>query len=152
MKINLYLAHSIHEMGLGKGIQQTLEIRGFNVINPFSSQTEHPIFKAVESGNNKKFQWTSYVDIGGCDDIVFQDLAIIANSHVILLLFPSEITVGIPCEMMYGWMNHKNMYAVVPDTLQYHPWIKSLTNDHVYTRYNEAIDRITSDFEYLLSH
>jgi hypothetical protein len=68
-----------------------------------------------------------------------------------LFIYPKGITVGIPCEMMYGWMNHKNMYAVVPDELLNHPWIKSLCNDHVYNFTTDAVEKMRSDFEYLLA-
>jgi len=122
--MKIYLAHSVHERDRGLDIQKKLESYGYTVINPFSVEKRR-VGQIVDwndlDPNSEKGKSIAA-------KIILGDLGEVAQSDVIIVLMPrKDVTIGIPCEMLFAWMLRKSCYTVVPERLYGHPWVIGLS-------------------------
>lgn len=120
----IYLAHSVHERERGKSFAKELEGCGYTVYNPFYPTNPRGDIKALDDGIIQPWE---IPDKERSVFIVEIDLEAVRKSDMFVALYPDFKTVGIPCEMMYAWLNHIPIYVVVPKSLAGHPWIIGLS-------------------------
>jgi len=141
----IYLAHSVYEREEGKQIQVVLESIGYSVVNPFYPKTPRPDIRELDEGKTQP--WT-IINEERSKQIVKQDLRAVRLSDVVLAKIPEDKrTVGIPCEMMYAWMNKIPIYSLTK-TMLGHPWIRALSV-RVYPTFDELHDDLLNDREIL---
>jgi len=122
--MKVYLAHSVHERDRGLAFQRELESCGYTVTNPFSIERQK-VGQIVEwndlDPDSDKGRTIAAVIISG-------DLGEVAQSDMIVVLMPqNDVTIGIPCEMLFAWMMRKPCYTLVSNRLYGHPWIIGLS-------------------------
>jgi len=128
--MQVYLAHSVWERERGKAMQATLEGNGFTVFNPFYPPCG-PRRETADLDVGIRKPWT-ITDSDTAEHIVMSDLAGVRTSHLVAAIVPAKRTIGIPCEMMYAWLNHIPIIALVPEDMRGHPWLGHLC-DRVFT-------------------
>lgn len=123
-KSTIYLAHSASEKERGKLAQKEIESHGIIVYNPFD---KHPEIREVwEKRDNRDYSWSLGLNKEMNETIVNSDLYGINISDALFMLYPDGPTIGIPCEMMYGWIHGKELHAMVPRRYKGHPWINHM--------------------------
>lgn len=141
----VYLAHSVHEREEGKRIQKKLESMGYTVLNPFYPKIPRPGIQALDEGKGRP--WNIMSDEQS-KHIVKQDLRAVRLSDVLLAKIPDDKrTIGIPCEMMYAWMNKIPIYSLTK-TMLGHPWVRELSV-RIYPDFDELCDDLINDREIL---
>ena len=130
-----YLAHSVHERDRGLAFQRKLESYGYTVINPFSVEKKRV---------GQIIDWNDLNPNNGqakaiAAKIILGDLTEVAQSDMIIVILPvKDVTIGIPCEMIFAWMLHKECYTLAPERLYGHPWIIGLSK-HVWKDREEML-------------
>jgi len=137
----IYLAHSIHERERGKEYAKELEQYNYQVYNPFYPPTQRDDIKDLDNGVITPW---NIKDKGQSKFIVESDLEAVRKCDIFVAIYPDNMTVGIPCEMMYAWMNKIPIYCVVPERLVGHPWIVEMS-DGVTTQPNEVLYWLSGD-------
>jgi len=127
-----YLAHSVHKRERGKEIQKKLESMGIEVYNPFYSHDRQDILD-LDKGIVQPW---NIVDEDKSRLIVDLDLDGLRKCDFLICVYPDGVTVGIPCEMMFGWMLHLKIVALVPHNLRGHPWIVAMC-EKIFTDLND---------------
>lgn len=134
---SIYLAHSVHERKEGLTWQKELEDYGYEVNNPFYPKNQpRPDITKLDEGTaaawNLRDKPTSV-------KIIKADLNAVKNSNIYVAVYPDGMTVGIPCEHLYAWLNKKEIYVCVPKKLTGHPWIVGLS-DKVFTNVTSMME------------
>jgi len=124
MAKRIYLGHSSNERVKGKIIQKQLEVLGYEVYNPFYPPEPREDIIALDIG--KSFPW-NVIDEDTSRWIVETDLDGIDSCDLMFAVYPDDKTIGIPCEMMYCWMETIPVISVVPESMKGHPWIIHLS-------------------------
>jgi len=140
--IRIYLAHSVHRRSSGKEIASKLETMGYEVYNPFYPKGDNyrGDIEALDKGH---IQPWDIPDKDRSEWIIKVDLRGVLNSDILVCIYPDMRTVGIPCEMMFAWMNHIPIYSVVPEDMVGHPWIVGLSQE-VFLSIDELYDYLAS--------
>ena len=120
--MKIYLAHSVFERNRGKRIQKKLEDLGFEVINPFD-QEDPSVLKDPWNIN----------DTLKAMEIVITDMLLIQDADLLVGIFGKRKTIGVSCEVLLAWILSKPIYLLVSKELKGHPWLKTLSNDRIFT-------------------
>jgi hypothetical protein len=124
---------------MGRVVQTKLELQGVTVINPFDVEEQ----RAFLDDTGDMFEWTNdeYSAPDVSNWIVKKDLAGVDDSTIVICVYPDGPTIGIPCEMFYGWMKGKVVYSVVPERYIHHPWVAECSNI-VFTDLDECVNSV----------
>ena len=120
--MKIYLAHSVHERDRGVRIQKKLEAMGHSVYNPFyPDDVIRDDIEAIERGDLHPWD---LIDRTKSKAVCERDLEGVRQSDIVICLYPTCRTVGIPCEMFFaGHCLHMDVYTVTPEDMEGHPWI-----------------------------
>lgn len=119
----IYLAHGKSERKKGKEIQSEIEKLGIEVFNPFYS-TEREDIHNLDAG-----LFTDNKEKGKAMIAVDSDLEGIRKSDIVVCIYPErEITIGVPCEMMYASMLNMPIISIGSDSILKHPWVIALSD------------------------
>jgi len=112
----------VHERERGKKVQDELERMGHEVYNPF--YPDELIRDDIEAIDKGFIQAWDLVDRKKSKAICDRDLEGVRKQDVVICLYPTCRTIGIPCEMFFaGHVLHMDIYSVVPEDMKGHPWI-----------------------------
>ena len=138
--MKIYLAHSVHERDRGKEVQKKLEAMGHKVYNPFyPDDIIREDIEAIERGDI--MPW-NLVDRKKSGLVCERDLVGVRQSDILIALYPTCRTVGIPCEMFFaGHSLHMDVYSSVPEDMVGHPWIVNYSKI-VFTSDKELLDYV----------
>ena len=124
MSVQVYLAHSVWERERGKAMQRVLEDDGFTVFNPFYPPTgTRKEVEDLDLGIRKPW---AMPEPHRAEHIVMSDLEGVRTSKLVAAIIPDKRTIGIPCELMYAWLNHIPIIAMTPEDMRGHPWLQHL--------------------------
>lgn len=125
--MKIYLAHGKNERNKGKKIQAEIEQLGIEVYNPFYSVDRKDISK-LDSGliSENKVKVDAMI-------VVDTDLEAIRKSDMVVCIYPEkDVTIGVPCEMMYASILNMPIITVASEELLEHPWIVALSDGLFY--------------------
>ena len=125
---SIYLAHSSCEQERGKKLQILLEGNGVTVWNPFDKLPEIRKEWQELGESEHNFNWSRALNFMRNRQIVDSDLEGVDGSDILVMLFPDGAIIGMPCELMYGYMKSKKVISIVPELYEGHPWILHLSS------------------------
>ena len=137
--MKIYLAHSVHERERGKEVQDKLQEMGHEVYNPFYPDALiRDDIEAIDKGHI--MPW-NLVDTKKSKAVCERDLEGVRKQDIVICLFPTCRTIGIPCEMFFAsHCLHMEVFSVTPKDMEGHPWIvnystKMFANDEELLEY-----------------